>query len=52
MKPRQSLFAVPITCLASGGVQARIKRDMPTPYPDDNFHTRNVKQFAWVLLNK
>jgi TRAP-type C4-dicarboxylate transport system substrate-binding protein len=26
--------------------QAGDKWDMPTPYPDGNFHTQNVKQFA------
>jgi hypothetical protein len=46
MKPRQALFAVPIAGLASGGIRARTKRDMPMPYPDDNFHSRNVKQFT------
>jgi TRAP-type C4-dicarboxylate transport system substrate-binding protein len=28
------------------GAQAQTKWDMPTPYPDGNFHTRNVAQFA------
>jgi TRAP-type C4-dicarboxylate transport system substrate-binding protein len=34
--------------LASAPVaaQAGDKWDMPTPYPDGNFHTQNVKQFA------
>ncbi len=32
--------------LASGGLQAQTKWDMPTPYPDTNFHTKNVKQFT------
>src|SRR5438067_3798627 len=27
-------------------VQAQTKWDMPTPYPDGNFHTKNVRQFA------
>ncbi len=26
--------------------QAQTKWDMPTPYPDGNFHTKNVRQFA------
>ena len=52
MKLKQSLFAVLIAGLASGSVQAQTKWDMPTPYPDSNFHTKNVKQFAEVLLNK
>jgi len=46
MKLKQSLFAVLIAGLASGSVQAQTKWDMPTPYPDSNFHTKNVKQFA------
>jgi TRAP-type C4-dicarboxylate transport system substrate-binding protein len=29
-----------------GGVQAQTKWDMPTPYGDGEFHTRNVKTFA------
>ena len=36
--------------LLSGGIAtvalAQTKWDMPTPYPDGNFHTRNVAQFA------
>ncbi len=32
--------------LAAGAVQAQTKWDMPTPYPDSNFHTKNVRQFA------
>jgi TRAP-type C4-dicarboxylate transport system substrate-binding protein len=28
------------------GAQAQTKWDMPTPYSDGEFHTRNVKQFA------
>lgn len=31
---------------ASLGAWAQVKWDMPTPYPDTNFHTKNVKQFA------
>jgi TRAP-type C4-dicarboxylate transport system substrate-binding protein len=29
-----------------GAAQAQTKWDMPTPYPDGNFHTKNVVQFA------
>ena len=36
------LFACAITTAAS----AQTKWDMPTPYPDGNFHTKNVIQFA------
>ncbi len=32
--------------LASGALHAQTKWDMPTPYPDSNFHTKNVKQFT------
>jgi TRAP-type transport system periplasmic protein len=31
---------------ASLGAWAQTKWDMPTPYADTNFHTKNVKQFA------
>ena len=31
---------------AVGSVQAQTKWDMPTPYSDGEFHTRNVKQFV------
>jgi TRAP-type C4-dicarboxylate transport system substrate-binding protein len=30
----------------SSAVSAQTKWDMPTPYPDGNFHTRNIMQFA------
>ena len=32
--------------LISGSALAQTKWDMPTPYSDGEFHTRNVKQFA------
>jgi len=39
--------AVAVALLASAGaVQAQTKWDMPTPYPDGEFHTINVRQFA------
>lgn len=31
--------------LAASTAQAQTKWDMPTPYPDGNFHTVNIKQF-------
>lgn len=31
---------------AAGSAMAQAKWDMPTPYPDGNFHTKNVRQFA------
>jgi TRAP-type C4-dicarboxylate transport system substrate-binding protein len=30
----------------TGAVHAQVKWDMPTPYPDTNFHTRNIRQFV------
>ncbi|MBK8063976.1 MAG: TRAP transporter substrate-binding protein [Betaproteobacteria bacterium] len=32
--------------LAATVVQAQTKWDMPTPYPDSNFHTKNARQFT------
>ncbi|MSP95754.1 MAG: C4-dicarboxylate ABC transporter substrate-binding protein [Betaproteobacteria bacterium] len=32
--------------LTAGSAAAQTKWDMPTPYPDGNFHTKNVRQFA------
>ena len=46
MKLNQSLFAALVAGLAFGSAQAQTKWDMPTPYADGNFHTKNVKQFA------
>ena len=46
MKPNKSLFAALALGLAIGGAQAQTKWDMPTPYPDSNLHTKNVRQFA------
>lgn len=46
MKLNQSLFAALVAGLAFGSAQAQTKWDMPTPYADSNFHTKNVKQFA------
>jgi TRAP-type transport system periplasmic protein len=44
MKIKVTLFAV---ALAFGGAsQAQTKWDMPTPYSEGEFHTRNVKAFA------
>ncbi len=49
MKLSKSLFAALALGLAIGGTQAQTKWDMPTPYPDSNFHTKNVRQFAHDL---
>ncbi len=32
--------------IASGSAQAQTKWDMPTPYSDGEFHTRNVRQYV------
>jgi len=39
-------LATTIFLLAFGTAQAQTKWDMPTPYSDGEFHTRNVKQFV------
>ena len=48
--PRVFAFALVSVGLGSiglaGHVQAQTSWDMPTPYPDGNFHTRNAAQFA------
>ena len=41
----RTIIAVAIAAFA-GSVSAQTKWDMPTPYSDGEFHTRNVKQFA------
>lgn len=42
----KALF-VPFAALAfAGSAQAQTKWDMPTPYADGNFHTKNVRQFV------
>jgi TRAP-type C4-dicarboxylate transport system substrate-binding protein len=42
-----SLAFVAVAALAFAGTpRAQTKWDMPTPYPDGNFHTKNVRQFA------
>lgn len=46
MKLKLTLFAALAAGLAFGTAQAQTKWDMPTPYPDSNFHTKNVRQFA------
>jgi TRAP-type C4-dicarboxylate transport system substrate-binding protein len=46
MESKLSLVAALVAGLAFGTAQAQSKWDMPTPYPDSNFHTKNVKQFA------
>jgi TRAP-type C4-dicarboxylate transport system substrate-binding protein len=46
MKPSTFVAAALATGIASGGAQAQTKWDMPTPYSDGEFHTRNVRLFA------
>jgi TRAP-type C4-dicarboxylate transport system substrate-binding protein len=40
------VFSLLALSLASGSALAQTKWDMPTPYSEGEFHTRNVKQFA------
>lgn len=42
----QGLVCAALLASAPVAAQAGDKWDMPTPYPDGNFHTQNVKQFA------
>ena len=42
---RKAVLAVLVAGVAAGA-QAQTKWDMPTPYSEGEFHTRNVKQFA------
>ena len=49
MNMRRSILAAATgaaLALVSGLASAQAKWDMPTPYPDSNFHTKNVRQFA------
>jgi TRAP-type C4-dicarboxylate transport system substrate-binding protein len=41
-----SMLAAALAMLLSTAAGAQTKWDMPTPYPDGNFHTKNVAQFA------
>jgi TRAP-type transport system periplasmic protein len=40
------MMMVAALALASGPALAQTAWDLPTPYPDGNFHTRNIRQFA------
>jgi TRAP-type transport system periplasmic protein len=42
---KKALFAA-VALSLGGAAQAQTKWDMPTPYSDGEFHTRNVKQFV------
>ena len=49
MIQRESFIAAAIGtafALVAGSAAAQVKWDMPTPYPDSNFHTKNVRQFT------
>ena len=37
---------VALAALAAFSAHAQTKWDMPTPYSDGEFHTRNIKQFV------
>lgn len=52
MKHRAFLAAVAIGLFATGGTFAQTAWDLPTPYPDGNFHTRNIAQFATEVGEK
>jgi TRAP-type C4-dicarboxylate transport system substrate-binding protein len=41
---RRALLATP-ALLAGAAVQAQTRWQMATPYPDGNFHTRNIREF-------
>jgi TRAP-type C4-dicarboxylate transport system substrate-binding protein len=44
---RHTAFAALLgAALIGGPAAAQTSWDMPTPYPDPNFHTQNIKQFA------
>ena len=45
MKLKPVLAAVAALAVA-GAVRAQTTWDMPTPYPDANFHTQNIVKFA------
>jgi TRAP-type C4-dicarboxylate transport system substrate-binding protein len=49
MKTRRTFISAALAAafgLAAGGALAQTKWDMPTPYSDGEFHTRNVRAFA------
>jgi TRAP-type C4-dicarboxylate transport system substrate-binding protein len=47
MKPITALLAgVALSALSATGASAQTKWDMPTPYGDGNFHTKNIVQFT------
>ncbi len=47
MNARKTAVAAALGIMfAAGAAQAQTKWDMPTPYPDSNFHTKNIRQFV------
>jgi TRAP-type C4-dicarboxylate transport system substrate-binding protein len=51
MNARRTFIAAAVGAVVSLGAgtgiaHAQVKWDMPTPYPDTNFHTRNIRQFV------
>jgi TRAP-type C4-dicarboxylate transport system substrate-binding protein len=46
MVTRRTFIAAAAVSLFAAGAQAQTKWDMPTPYSDGEFHTRNVKAFV------
>jgi TRAP-type transport system periplasmic protein len=46
MRIRTSLVAAAAVSVFSFAAQAQTKWDMPTPYSDGEFHTRNVREFV------
>jgi TRAP-type C4-dicarboxylate transport system substrate-binding protein len=43
---RAALAAAPALFALSGAVRAQTRWQMATPYPDGNFHTRNIREFV------
>jgi TRAP-type C4-dicarboxylate transport system substrate-binding protein len=46
MRMQLKVAAAAVTLACSAAAQAQSKWDMPTPYPDANFHTQNIAKFA------
>ena len=46
MKFASALAGIALAGVLSTAASAQTKWDMPVPYPDGNFHTRNVVAFA------
>ena len=46
MRMHLKVAAAAVTMALAGAAQAQTSWDMPTPYPDANFHTQNIAKFA------